>query len=208
MKPQFENASASFKALNPHLFGLGGLPSPQPQQNQPRALDLCCGKGGWAKGLIDSGWEVIGVDIDERFAADYPGHFICADLLTWTPPFGNDVKLIVASPPCEEFSRWSMPWTRAKNPPVPSKKLWNRCLELAAQFGCPIIIENVRGAQQFMGRSLLNVGPFHLWGGVPAILPDCIMKKKESYGSKQRAERAVIPYHLALHIGKCFLTNQ
>lgn len=39
MKPQFENASKSFKTLNPHLFGVGGLPAPVAKQNTSCALD-------------------------------------------------------------------------------------------------------------------------------------------------------------------------
>jgi ubiquinone/menaquinone biosynthesis C-methylase UbiE len=47
-----------------------------------KCLDLCCGKGGWAKGFISEGWEIVGVDLAD-FSAHYPGRFIRADLLTW-----------------------------------------------------------------------------------------------------------------------------
>lgn len=30
---------------------------------RPLALDLCCGIGGWARGLVDEGWSVIGFDV-------------------------------------------------------------------------------------------------------------------------------------------------
>jgi SAM-dependent methyltransferase len=45
------------------------------------ALDLCCGRGGWAAGLQLEGWRVIGVDNNPALPAVYPGEFICADLL-------------------------------------------------------------------------------------------------------------------------------
>lgn len=172
------------------------------------ALDLCCGKGGWARGLIDSGWRVVGVDLED-FSKDYPGRFIQANLLNWDgwQEIPN-INLVVASPPCDEFSRWAMPWTRAKNPPEPSLALINRCRSIAQVLNVPFILENVRAAQKWLGKSAGNCGPFHLWGDVPAILPISRSKKKESYGSKQRAERAVIDYHLAIHIGKCFATEK
>lgn len=172
-----------------------------------QALDLCCGKGGWTIGLIAEGWNVVGVDLCD-FSSEYPGTFIQADLLTWEGWREMRASLIVASPPCEEFSRHSMPWTRAKNPPAPSLDLWHRCQFIARSLGEPLILENVRGAQRFCGRSTLNCGPFHLWGDVPALIPtDFGGKKKESYSSKQRAERAVIPFDLARFIGRVFKTQ-
>ena len=35
----------------------------------------------------------------------------------------------------------------------------------------PLIVENVRGAQPWVGRSAWNYGSFHLWGDVPALMP-------------------------------------
>jgi hypothetical protein len=100
-----------------------------------------------------------------------------------------------------------MPWTRARNPPRPSLALWKRCEFIADALGVPYVLENVRGAQEFCGRSAMNCGPFHLWGNVPAICPVFEGKKKESFGSKQRAERAKIPLSLASWIARCFLVQ-
>lgn len=169
----------------------------------PLALDLCCGLGGWTKGLQASGWRVIGVDFDPKFRAKYPGDFIHADLLHWDGWQHLRALLVVASPPCDEFSRHCMPWTRAKNPPEPDLRLIERCRFIAKSLGARFILENVRAAQKWLGRSQLNCGPFHLWGDVPAIVPVFGGKKKESYGSKQRAERAQIPFELARFIGQC-----
>lgn len=47
----------------------------------PLALDLCCGLGGWAAGLIAAGFDVVGVDIEERFRATYPGWFLQGDVI-------------------------------------------------------------------------------------------------------------------------------
>jgi hypothetical protein len=168
------------------------------------ALDLCCGKGGWAAGLIEAGWIVYGVDLAD-FSKVYPGNFVQANLLTWEGwreiP---GIRLVVASSPCEEFSRWDMPWTRKRNPPAPSLALVERCRFIAAELGVPIVTENVRGAQRWLGKSRANCGPFHLWDDVPALIPYFGGRKKESYGSARRPERAVVPRDLARFIGQCF----
>lgn len=177
----------------------------------PALLDLCCGLGGWADGFLREGWEVVGVD-NADFSARYPGRFVRADLLQWegwrTPQEllrpGSCFALVVASPPCDQFSRFSMPWTRAKNPPPPDMRLVDRCRFIAREMGLPLVLENVRGAQQFLGRSAANCGPFHLWGDVPAIIPDIVDRKKESYASRQKAERAKIPLALAVNLARQF----
>lgn len=105
-------------------------------------------------------------------------------------------------PPCEEFSRHSMPWTRRKNPPTPNLALLERCRKIAVALGAPLVLENVRAAQAFIGKSAHRIGPFHLWGDVPLLLPDYGGRKKESYGSRKRASRAKIPLELALAVGR------
>ncbi len=39
-----------------------------------------------------------------------------------------------------------------------------------------MVVENVRGAIPWVGRSRWNCGPFHLWGDIPALMP-LILKK-------------------------------
>ncbi len=170
---------------------------------KPLVIDLCCGLGGWSAGFCAEGWQAIGVDLAD-FSSSYPGRFIQADLLTWEGWRGLKPLVVVASTPCEQFSRWSMPWTRAKNPPRPSLALWDRAAQIARTIGVPLIQENVRAAQDFVGKSAMNCGPFHLWGDVPALVPTFHGKKKESYGSQQRAERAKIPEHPARWIARCY----
>lgn len=122
---------------------------------KPLALDLCCGLGGWAEGLIAAGWDVVGVDIEERFGATYPGRFVCQDVRTLD--IGGMARfafsLVVASPPCQEYSRHDQPWTKKWNPPPPDKSMWEACERIAAEAGAPLILENVRGAQKWHGRA-------------------------------------------------------
>ncbi len=184
---------------------------------QPIAIDLCCGKGGWARGLIAAGFHVIGFDIEESFRADYPGEFHCVDVLE----FFNDHRpyplnrialvqmaaLVVASPPCDGFSRHAMPWTRKRNPPPPDLSLVEACQLVGEVSGAPFILENVREAQRWIGKATWHFGPFYLWGDVPALMPKfdpSLFRNKETYGSKRKAERAMVPFELGLHIGRTF----
>jgi hypothetical protein len=82
-------------------------------------------------------------------------------------------------------------------------RLWRRGEAIANALGVPLVTENVRAAQGWFGRSAMNCGPFHLWGEVPAILPNFTGRKKESYGSKQRSERAKIPFELSYWLAQC-----
>lgn len=164
------------------------------------ALDLCCGLGGWTEGLLASGWRVVGFDVH---SFPYPSELVLRDVRE--VDFRQyPAQLIVASPPCEQFSRWAMPWTRAKNPPEPDLSIVQACYRAKAETGASLVLENVRGAQRWLGRSKANVGPFHLWGDVPAIVPEFTGRKKESFGGRQRSERAKIPFHLALWVGRAF----
>ena len=160
-------------------------------------VDLYCGAGGWTDAFLDKGWRVVGYDIYRHPA--YRGELVLSNVLTLTAadlPAGT--SLIVASPPCEEFSRFQMPWTRAKNPPEPDLRLAAKAFQLAEELGVPLILENVRMAQRWLGPAVAHWGPFYLWGdGVPALLPAVNYRSKENYSSTWRAERAKIPADLA-----------
>lgn len=165
---------------------------------KPVALDLCCGLGGWARGLLAAGWDVVGVDVDPRFAASYPGRFECADVRSYKPT--QRFAVVVASPPCQEFSRHDQPWTRKRNPPPPDKSIWEACVRIAGTE-VPLVIENVRGAQKFMGPANCHRGAFYFWGHVPPLLPRVNARQKQSMSSTWAAERAVIPFELAYAVG-------
>lgn len=139
----------------------------------PLAFDLCCGLGGWTRGLKTAGWEVWGFDVDLDFRECYPGdRFYDLDVRTLpdTSLGCSKPDLIVASPPCQEFSRHDMPWTRTRNPPPPDKSIWEACITLARVLETPIVIENVRGAQLFMGKAKARYGSRYLWGDIPEFL--------------------------------------
>ena len=168
---------------------------------RPVALDLCSGLGGWADGLEAEGWEVIRVDIVDMFAqVGWPKpqdcHLILQDIRTFHGSQARRCNLIVASPPCTEFSWMAMPWSRAKQVeralrgedefPIGYRgsrtikdltALFEACFRIqreaseAAGHRIPLIVENVRGAQKWVGRARFNFGSFYLWGDVPALMP-------------------------------------
>jgi hypothetical protein len=70
-----------------------------------------------------------------------------------------------------------MPWKRAKALPPPDNTLFEACFRIqreasaAAGRHVPLVVENVRGAQKWVGRARWNFGSFYLWGDVPALMP-------------------------------------
>ena len=147
---------------------------------KPLAIDLFCGLGGWTEGLLLEGYDVVGFDIERHDYGDgmrYPAQLVLQDVATIVGRQFKDAALIVASPPCQAYSYRAMPWKRAKALPPPSNELFDACfriqreaIETAGRF-IPLVVENVRGAQPWVGRSRWNYGSFHLWGDVPALMP-------------------------------------
>ena len=83
---------------------------------KPLAIDLFCGLGGWTEGLLAEGYHVIGFDIERHHYGDakYPAQLVLQDVLTLHGSQFKDAALIVASPPCQEYSYMAMPWSRAQ----------------------------------------------------------------------------------------------
>ena len=146
---------------------------------RPLAIDLYCGLGGWTEGLLAEGYRVVGFDVERHVYGDqaYPAQLVLQDVLTLHGRQFKDAALIVASPPCQAYSYRAMPWKRAKALPPPDNSLFEACFRIqreaceAAGRHIPLVVENVRGAQKWVGRSRWHFGSFHLWGDVPALMP-------------------------------------
>lgn len=153
------------------------------------AIDLYCGLGGWTEGLLAEGYDVIGFDIEQHVYGDmrYPAQLVIQDALTLHGSQFKTADLIVASPPCQAYSYMAMPWSRAKAMAAEYRSgerdikeltaLFDACFRIqqeaceAAGRHVPMVVENVRGAIPWVGRSRWNYGSFHLWGDVPALMP-------------------------------------
>jgi len=156
---------------------------------KPRAYDLCAGLGGWTEGLLAEGYDVVGFDVERHAYGEhrYPAQLVLQDIRTIHGSQLKDAALIVASPPCQEYSYMAMPWSRARGIAEEYRsglrdrakltELFDACfriqreaIEAAGRF-IPLVVENVRGAQPWVGRSRWAYGSFHLWGDVPALMP-------------------------------------
>jgi len=124
-------------------------------------VDLFCGRGGWTKGFMAHGWHCIGIDLHPQ--PDYPGEFIQADIAQlYELPLAD---FYCCSSPCEQFSVHGMKHFHP-NPKWPwlGIALFEHARQMLDATGKPYVMENVRPAQGFIGRSDYHFGPFHLWG--------------------------------------------
>lgn len=69
---------------------------------RPRLLDLFCCEGGAAKGYLDAGFDVVGVDITPTL--NYPSVMAVADALQFFARNWADFDAVHASPPCQDHS--------------------------------------------------------------------------------------------------------
>ena len=181
---------------------------------KPIAIDLYCGLGGWAEGLMAEGFTVFGFDIERHDygTGGYPGELVLQDVMTLHGSQFKDASLIVGSSPCQEFSYRAMPWKDAKAVVPDTKPSWWHKPEaqmtedelsewmqyrnahpkpepvlgislfmaqfriqneacIAAGKHIPLVVENVRGAQKYVGHARARYGSFCLWGDVPALMP-------------------------------------
>jgi C-5 cytosine-specific DNA methylase len=188
----------------------------------PLAIDLYCGLGGWTEGLLAEGYDVVGFDIERHQYGEhrYPAQLVVQDVLTLHGSQFKNAALIVASPPCQEYSYMAMPWKLAKAKAAAIRadttgqmladlnRLFEACFRIQAQASLaagrhvPMVVENVRGAIPWVGRSRWNFGSFHLWGDVPALMPNAgttmkfgkICHSPEDWSRVQKGERIRHPH--------------
>lgn len=216
---------------------------------RPLCIELFAGLHGWGEAFVDEGYRVAAFDIVDMCA--FLGKprpkgidLVIQDVLTLHGSQFKNAAVIVASPPCQAFSYMAMPWTRVKNlakwyrdPEAATERiaeltaLFDACFRIqreaseAAGEHVPLIVENVKGAQPWVGAARWHFGSFYLWGDVPAIMPIGKHRKQDgdsswfyanyegsarrfSSHSQERREWsaliAKIPYALASHIAKVY----
>jgi hypothetical protein len=158
-----------------------------------------------AANAVEPAWRVRGYDIEaHEYGEDrYPAELVLRNVLEMHGSEIADADLIVASPPCTEYSYMAMPWSRAKQIaralrgedefPDPYRgsrtvadlnAIFDACFRLqreaseAAGRYIPMVVENVKGAQPWVGRAAWNYGSFYLWGDLPALMPSAIGGQK------------------------------
>lgn len=113
----------------------------------PRLLDLFCGAGGCAKGYVDAGFQIVGVDVSPQ--PHYPFEFVQADVLEvlgdWDWGYPHQWRdwhfdAVHASPPCQDYSR------ALRHLAAPQPRLIEPVREALVKMGLPWVIENVEGA--------------------------------------------------------------
>lgn len=120
----------------------------------PRLLDLYAGAGGCSLGYERSGFEVVGVDLNQKCERHYrrvcAGEFIAADALEYVREHGHEFDVIHASPPCQAHTS-----LRALQPGKTYPDLIPATRAALIATGKPYVIENVPGAPLGGGATYL-----------------------------------------------------
>lgn len=167
---------------------------------KPLGIDLFCGLGGWTHGMIAEGYDVVGFDIvaHEYDGERYPARLVLHDVRDLHGSSFRDAALILASPPCQAYSFMAMPFRRGKQMAQEYREgirsiaqlneLFDACFRVqreacdAAGNHIPMVVENVRGAEPWVGRAQAKFGSFYLWGDVPALLPSTVSRSGIKFG--------------------------
>ncbi len=133
--------------------------------------------GGWSIGFHREGFDCYGVDIVD---VGYPYNFIHSDVQDFHSDGLRSFDVIVASPPCTEFSRLKTLYGKGSNRKAPADPEKGMILVREAKRvideAKPTfwVIENVDGAKPhfypLFGQPRFVRRPFHLWGKFPRFL--------------------------------------
>ncbi len=160
------------------------------------AFDLYCGLGGWAEGFLAEGWDVIGFDTERHDygTGGYPGQLVLQDVTTLDGAQLCGTDVIVASPPCQAYSYRAMPWKKAKALPPPDNTLFESCFRIqreasaAAGRHIPLVVENVCGAQPWVGKAKAHYGSYYLWGDVGSV-GGSVVVGRPNFGERLKAPK-------------------
>ena len=191
-----------------------------------RVLDLCSGLGGFTSGFVDcESWEILRIENNPLLAAVDHTEIICIfefrdtlrDMINrgYQPDY---VDLVVASPPCREFSNgYHAPKSIATREGLleeysPDMTLLECIVEIIDMLKPRFwIIENVAGSRKYfepiVGEMRQKYGAFCFYGKYPAFTPVGKIKKK-SDGDKWSSHplrtnyRALIPKNISTALRK------
>jgi hypothetical protein len=89
----------------------------------------------------------------------------------------KDAAIIVGSSPCNEMSYWHQFSWKAPVPKLGIElfheqfRIQREAIEAAGRH-IPMVVENVVGAQRWVGKAGYHYGSFYLWGDIPALMPE------------------------------------
>jgi hypothetical protein len=191
------------------------------QEIQLKLLDLCCGMGGWSVGFHRHGFDCDGVDIVD---VGYPYNLILEDLRDYHPkPSHYDV--IVASPPCTEFSELLfLAVAKGQRGPGDINKameLVKECIRVIDEAKPEFwVLENVKGSVKhiatLLGQPKISFKPWYLWGKLPTFMfptsylgtkgirkgPDNRLNSDVKWDPSVSWKRAKIPVPLSVTIAR------
>ena len=174
--------------------------------------DLCSGLGGWSEAFVQDDWIVIRVEINPDL------HYIpftytkdVKDYLDWMYLLPKP-DLILASPPCTEFSLAQN--YRGGRPDHPDMSILEAIIDIIKlaqpKYWC---IENVSGAckhfEPYLGKHTQRAGPFYLWGEFPyvALDPSWTHNKEDQVQgprSLRSNQRGKIPFLISFKMLQAF----
>ncbi|PSQ59077.1 DNA methyltransferase [Halobacteriales archaeon SW_7_71_33] len=184
-----------------------------------RCLDLFAGLGGFSSAFAESEvWAVTTVDIEERFKPD-----ICADVFDLRPSDLGEYDVVLASPPCPEFSP-AQNLNGKHDPDEDAIALVHHAIGLAKGIKPEYwVLENPRGRlRSYIGRPETTVTycqygqermkPTDLWGQHPTAFVSqrcdygdgCHINhrsgsnaQRDELGMKTAAARSKVPHGLS-----------
>jgi hypothetical protein len=158
----------------------------------PLCIELFAGTMSWSAGWLALGGRAIGFDIEHlpHHGPVPPGaELVLQDVRTLHGRQFKDADLLLFSPPCQNYSHMAMPFSHGKreaswqrwqrdspfSPGFHLNDLFDACFRIqreaseAAGRYIPMVVENVNGAQPWVGRAKARYGSFFLWGDVNSI---------------------------------------
>ena len=145
-------------------------------------IDLFCGLGGWAEGFLSEDYWVVGFDIERHDygTGAYPGDFVMQDVLTLHGKQFKDAAVMRRKPASARRTATArcLPWKRAKSFAATGQFTLRGVLSQFSARRLKLlggtsrwIVENVCGAQKWVGRAGWHFGSYYLWGDIPALMP-------------------------------------
>jgi DNA (cytosine-5)-methyltransferase 1 len=137
------------------LAMIGALRRRANAAGHPLLLDLFCCGGGASVGYQIAGFDVLGVDLEDR-SGSYPFAFVQMDAIRFVKLFGHLFDVVVGSPPCQSSSSLTKGTNKAngwgKGTDEGAGGWINLIPATRAEFarlnklGIPTVIENVQGS--------------------------------------------------------------